>query len=255
MIIKGVSSSEVDGNQHQQKRGRVASQKQELRVTKILQQVKRADRYSIYINDTYSFSLHEYQLADSGLRVGKVLQSEDLDNFATESQFGKAYERALNYVMIRPRSEKEIKDYLTRTFLYPKPKSFVDKSGQRHFKPQTVDKEQTEIMIIRVVERLQEKGYINDEAFAKAWVSSRLLHKKPSRRRLNQELLAKGVSQPIIIAVLQDADMSEVNNLKELIAKKRRQTKYQDDDKLTQYLLRQGFQYDDIKQGLQKDGS
>lgn len=96
-----------------------------MKVTKIAQQVKRQDRYSIYIDGAYLFSLNEYQLANSGLRSGKELSQEEVDNFAKESQFGKAYERSLNYVMIRPRSEKEIEDYLVRTFLYPKDRKSV----------------------------------------------------------------------------------------------------------------------------------
>lgn len=221
-----------------------------MKITKIQQQAKRKDRYSVYVDGKYLFSLSEYQLAASGLRLGKELLAEELEDFAKESQFGKAYERSLNYVMIRPRSEKEIRDYLTRTFLYPKPKSYTDKTGQRHFKKQTVDTPQVSEMIERVMGRLQEKGYINDESFALSWVASRQMHKKPSRRKLEQELRVKGVSTEIIAIVLQKSDINEKDNLAELVAKKRRLSRYQDDTKLTHYLLRQGFGYDDIKDVL-----
>lgn len=225
----------------------------ELRVTKITQQARRADRYSVYINDKYSFSLNEYQLANSGLRNGKILTQDELDNFANESQFGKAYERTFNYVMIRPRSEKEITQYLTRTFLYPKPKSYVDKNGQRHTKPQIVDKSQVQIMISRVVDRLRDKGYIDDESFARAWVASRQLNKRSSLRKLRQELMVKGISSGIITNVLDDVAVNERNNLEELITKKRRLTKYKDVIKLTQYLLAQGYNYDDVKDALKDE--
>ena len=221
-----------------------------MKLTKIQQQIKRKDRYSVYVDEKYLFSLSEYQLAASGLRLGQELTADEVDNFAKESQFGKAYERSLNYVMIRPRSEKEIRDYLTRTFLYPKPKSYTDKAGQRHFKKQTVDTQQVSEMIERVMGRLQEKGYINDESFALSWVTSRQIHKKPSQRKLEQELRAKGVESEIIATVLQKSDISEKDNLAELVAKKRRLTRYQDKSKLTHYLLRQGFRYEDIKEVL-----
>jgi regulatory protein len=220
----------------------------QLTVTKIAQQVKRQDRYSVYINEKYSFSLSEYQLAGSGLRIGKIFTAEELSDFIGESEFGKAYERALNYVMIRPRSEKEIKEYLTRTFMYPKSKSYVDKEGVRHFIKKEVDKQNVAVMIERVLARLKEKGYINDQSFAAAWVNSRQLVKKSSKRKLEQELRAKGVDQEVIATLLQNNNDQEVNNLKELIAKKRRLTRYQDETKLIQYLLRQGFNYDDIKE-------
>lgn len=218
-----------------------------MKVTKIQQQAKRSDRYSIYIDEKYSFSLSDYQLVGSGITVGKEFTQETLDTFLQESNFGKAYERALNYVMIRPRSEKEIKDYLSRTFMYPKPKTFTDKQGKLHIKKQTVDKEKVAIMIERVMGRLSEKGYINDITFARSWIQSRQLTKKPSKRMLAQELRAKAVSPEIIATLLQNQNHHELNNLHELIIKKRKLTKYQDDVKLTQYLLRQGFNYDDIK--------
>ncbi len=225
-----------------------------MKVTKISQQVRRPDRYSVYIDEKYTFSLHEYQLASSGLRTGKELTEEEVEEFANESQFGKAYERSLNYVMIRPRSEKEIKDYLTRTYMYPKPKSYLNKkSGERVFKKVEVDKLKTAHMIERVTDRLNEKGYINDEAFTKAWVQSRQMHKKPSKRKLEQELYAKGIDQKIIATVLQNENISERENLQQMVVKKRRLPRYQDDQKLIPYLLRQGFNYDDVKTALEPD--
>lgn len=224
-----------------------------MKITKIQQQVKRNDRYSIYIDEVYSFSLSDYQLVSSGLHVGKEFTAEELDTFLQESNFGKAYERALNYVMIRPRSEKEIKEYLTRTFLYPKPKVYKMKTGETRIKKQQVDKEKTIHMIERVISRLHEKGYINDASFAKAWINSRQLTKKSSKRKLEQELMVKGVNSEIIQELLQNRQETEQENLKELIAKKSRLTKYQDTVKLTQYFLRQGFSYEDIKDALKSE--
>lgn len=221
-----------------------------MKVTKITKQVKNQDRYSVYIDDVYSFSLSEYQLAGARLYVGKEFSAKELEDFIDESQFGKAYERTLNYVMIRPRSRHEITQYLKRTFLYPKPKSYTDKTGKRHFKKVEVNAMKVNTMIERVLARLDEKGYINDESFAKAWINSRQLHKKSSKRKLEQELRAKGIDSEIIATELQKGSVTEIENLREIIAKKRRLTKYQDDTKITQYLLRQGFNYDDIRNEL-----
>ena len=220
------------------------------KITKISQQIKRPDRFSIYVDETYSFSLNDYQLAASGLRVGKEFTARELDELVQESNFGKAYERALNYVTIRPRSQKEIKDYLVRTFLYPKAKMYKNKLGEAVFKKIEVDKEKTTNMIERVLQRLDEKGYINDESFAKAWIASRQYHKKPSRRKLEQELRVKGIDQEIIATLLQNTEETEKANLLELANKKRRLVRYQDEQKLTAYLLRQGFNYDDVKEVL-----
>lgn len=225
-----------------------------LTVTKITKQTKNTDRYSIYINEKYSFSLSEYQLASARLFIGKEFTPAELEEFINESQFGKAYERALNYVMIRPRSQKEIQDYLKRTFLYPKPKSYIDKVGQRHFKKVEVDTAKVTTMIERVMERLNDRGYINDEAFAKAWISSRQLNKHSSKRKLEQELRAKGINSETIATELQKQNVTDTETLQALIIKKRRLPRYKDDNtKLMQYLLRQGYNYDDITSSLTKD--
>jgi regulatory protein len=221
-----------------------------MKVTKIQQQKKRHDRFSIYIDEKYLFSLNDYQLASSGLRLGKELSPEEVESFQDQSTFGKAYERSLNYVMIRPRSRREITDYLKRSLLYPKPKMYTDKSGERRVIKKEVDKPKTELLIDRVLDRLVEKGYINDEAFTRAWIRSRQLTKKYSKRKLEQELRVKGISTDIIATELQNENVTDTDNLKELIHKKRRLTKYQDDTKLLQYLARQGFSYDDIKDAL-----
>lgn len=236
-----------DLHKESSKRAAKISKPTELTVSKIARQVKNTDRYSVFINDKYTFSLSEYQLAGARLYIGKVFTQQELDDFIHESQFGKAYERALNYVMIRPRSRREIADYLTRTFLYPKPKLYTDKSGQKHYKKTEVDKTAVQNMIARILERLEQKGHINDESFAQSWVRSRQLTKKTSRRKLEQELRAKFVDSDIIATVLQIEDINEAENLKEIIEKKRRQVKYQDQTRLTQYLLRQGYSYGDIK--------
>jgi len=81
-------------------------------------------------------------------------------------------------------------------------------------------------------------------------VQSRQLTKKTSIRKLQQELRQKGVGVEIIATVLQKQNENELQNLRELITKKRRLPKYQDKVKLMQYLARQGFRYDHIKESL-----
>lgn len=221
-----------------------------MKITKISQQVKNHLRYSVYIDDSYSFSLHEQQLAESALRVGKDLTEKEVNDYKNESQFGKAYERALNYALLRPRSRKEIDQYLTRTFLYPKPRAYVNKVGERIFKKLDVDPVQTKAMIEKISDRLAEKGYVNDATFAKAWVESRRYFKKTSTRRLRQELRAKGVADEIIATVLQNDNSTDHQMLSEVITKKRRMSRYASDEKLTAYLLRQGFAYSDVREAL-----
>lgn len=224
-----------------------------MKITKITSQVKRKDRFSVYLDEKYAFSLSEHQLASARLYIGKEFTQQELSKFLEESNFGKAYERALNYIMIRPRSEGEVKSYLVRTFLYPKPKQVTDKSGKVRFVSRKVDKDKVNNMIERIIKRLKDRKYLNDEDFAKSWINYRQLNKQYSVRKIKLELKQKGVSDEIIATSLQNLKTSDLENIKLLINKKERNVRYKDQNKLVQYLLRQGYNYSDIKDALNKD--
>lgn len=193
-----------------------------MKITAIKQQVRRQDRYSIYIDSKYMFSFSQSELMNSGLKVGRELTQQELDELQDTATVDKAYDRALNLISHRPRSEGEIREYLRR-------------------------KDLTGHDITTVVNRLTERGYLDDADFARRWVATRRLLKSTSKRRLMQELRQKRVSSDIISQALEDDETDERGVLRELIARKRKQTKYQDNLKLMQYLSRQGYNYDDIK--------
>ncbi|HSX52908.1 MAG TPA: RecX family transcriptional regulator [Patescibacteria group bacterium] len=197
-----------------------------MKITSIKQQVKRKDRYAVHVDGKYSFSLGELELINSGLRLGQELNKTELEELEDKAKLDKAYDRALGLVAIRQRSKWEITDYLKR-------KKY----------------EQEEIE--NILNKLSRAGYVDDLAFATAWVNNRRLLKPISKRKLIQELRQKRVSSEIINQVLAADETIEAEVLHELVVKKRQQTKYKDDLKLMQYLSRQGYNYGDIKEAMQ----
>jgi regulatory protein len=196
-----------------------------MKITAIKQQVKRSDRYSIYGDGKYLFSFSEGELLASGLRIGQELDQAALDELKDKAVLDKAYDRAINLISRRPRSEWELRDYLKR----------------KEYEPGTQDE---------VIGRLRERGYVDDADFARRWVESRRLLKSTSKRRLSQELRQKRIADDIIKEVLEADETDELEVLKDLVERKRKQSKYKDDLKLMQYLARQGFSYDLIKEAL-----
>jgi regulatory protein len=85
-----------------------------MKITKIVQQAKRRDRYSIFVDDKYSFSLSENALLESRLTSGQELTKEQIAEYKQLSADDKLYNRALNYVALRPRSVWEVEFYLKR---------------------------------------------------------------------------------------------------------------------------------------------
>lgn len=197
-------------------------------ITDIKQQQKRQDRYSIYFDGKYVFSLGESELLSSGLYIGKELTPAELAEQQGRAQLDKAYDRAIRYVALRMRSEWELRQYLKR-------------------------KEYDEPTIELILNKLSEKGMVDDQRFAQAWVENRHLLKTISKRRLQQELRQKRVADDVIRTVLENDETDEQSELKALIAKKQQITRFQDPIKLMQYLSRQGYSYDDIKSAMQND--
>lgn len=207
-----------------------------MKITGISAQVKNKNRVNVMVDGAYRFSLDIFQLGDLGIRVGKEYTDEELTELETESQFGKVYGRALEYCLMRPHSAKEVRDYL-----YRKTRDTRTKTGG-------VKKGVSPEITVRAFDRLVEKGYVNDENFARYWVENRNQTKGASQRKLTAELRSKGVEQGIIERFLQESSRSDEDELQKVIAKKH--ARYPDEQKFIQYLMRQGFRYDDIKQAL-----
>lgn len=69
--------------------------------------------------------------------------------------------------------------------------------------------------------KLRSLNYINDESFARSWARSRAKKPKYGPKRIEQELKAKGVGQPLILNVI-DATFApgdEEKNAKTLLDK------------------------------------
>lgn len=196
-----------------------------MKITDIKQQVKRQGRYSLFVDGKYAFSLSENALLSHGIRIGQELSEQELQDYKDASRLDKAYNLTLSYVARRLRSEWELQDYFRR--------KDIDEEAGEH-----------------IMDRLKHFGYVDDTAFARSWIENRRLLKPISRRRLMLELRQKHVADDIIRQLLEEDETSDIETLKSLIERKRRQSRYQDNQKLMQYLVRQGYNYDDIKSVL-----
>jgi len=198
-----------------------------LKVTRITQQEKQRDRYSIFIDDKYAFSLSEGALLESKLAVGQELDKAALKQWKQVSADDKIYNQALRYAAVRLRSTWEMEQYLRR-------------------------KDASPPLVEIILNKLSIIDLLNDEAFARAWMANRRLLRPTSTRKLQQELRVKRVADEVIEAVLsEEATGDDLTALREVVVKKRNLPKYRADPmKLMNYLARQGFSYGDIKDVL-----
>lgn len=145
----------------------------------------------------------------------------------------KFYTKALKFLSMRPRSEKEVYDNLLK-FKAPK--------------------EQIQI----IIDLLKKQKFLDDAAFAKWWAEQRSNFRQKGWRILELELKQKGISSEIIKNLgleikkgVVEGVKSELEQAKELVEKNLRKYKglsrqqlYQ---KLGGFLGRRGFSYSVIK--------
>jgi regulatory protein len=197
-----------------------------VKITAITAQVKRAGRYSIYVDGKFALGLGGNDVLNLGLHNGQEITEAELTDLKQQSDFGKIYEKTLNLLSFRQRSEWELRDYLKR-------------------------KNQSPAIIEKLLNVLSNLGYVDDKKFATAWVDNRRLLKPISSLKLRAELKQKRIANNIIDEVLKADTTDEITVLRELIDRKSK--RYPDQQKLMAYLARQGFRYDDIKQALRAE--
>lgn len=196
-----------------------------MKITSIKQQVKIPDRASIFIDSKYAFSLSLNELVAEKLKIGQEIEEPDLKRLKKLSEDGKLKARAMEWVMTRPRSIREFKDYLRR---------------------KKVDDSLSEFLANDFIER----KWIDEASFTK-WFTDVLRRRGKSERAIIAELYKKGISREVMDQAYARDNVSERDRLELLVSKKLKLTRYKNDpNKLKQLLLRQGFSYDSINEAL-----
>jgi regulatory protein len=193
-------------------------------ISDIKRQKKRDQRFSIFLDGAYSFSIDELELSASSLRVGGELTEHEAAEWREHSSLSIAYDNSLRFLSYRQRSEREI-----RTFLLNK--DFDDET------------------IRLTLHRLIDLKMVNDETFARSWVADRNRMRPRSKQMLTMELRQKGIDSELISFILDEVDHdTEVAVLRRLI--ERKAMRYSDDTKLIVYLSSLGYKYGLIKEAM-----
>ncbi|MBN1168766.1 RecX family transcriptional regulator [Candidatus Woesebacteria bacterium] len=194
-------------------------------ITKIEPQ-KNKKRVNVHLDGEFSFGLDIETYMKSSLKVGQNLADEEVKQIVKKSEFKSALDKLLHYSTLRPRSEKEINDWLKR-------------------------KKVAESLHKELFNKLKHLKLLDDENFAKWWVGQRLQFKNRSIRELANELYKKGIDKNIIEEVLKDSEISEESSAGKLLEKRsfawRKYTGWEKRKKMSDYLARKGFSWDVIK--------
>jgi regulatory protein len=196
-----------------------------MKITSIKQQLKNPERVSIFVDSKYQFSLSLGELVKYKLKNGDEFTSGDIKKFKKISADGKLRARALEWLMNRPHSEREFRDYLYR---------------------KKVEPEQIESL----VDEFSQKAYLDNAKFA-AWFTELQARRGKSDRAIRSELFKKGIGRETADQTLEADAGDEAERLKGMIEKKRGLSRYKNDpQKLMRYLVSQGFSWQLVKEKL-----
>lgn len=199
-----------------------------MRITSIKQQIKNPERVSIFVDGQYEFSLSLDQLVKYKLKNDQEFDKADVKKFKKISADGKLRMRALEWLLNRPHSEREFRDYLYR---------------------KKVEKEQIESL----VDEMTGKGYLDNAKFA-AWFTELQARRGKSDRAIRAELFKKGIGREVVDKSIAGGAGDEAERLQAIIAKKTKLSRYQNDpQKLAKYLTSQGFSWQLVKNTLASD--
>ena len=177
------------------------------------------DKYSVYLDGSFYCFLNSETIVKSGFKTGKNVEKADIETAQFENEKLVAFDKALKYLSAI-KSEKQVKDYLFG-------KGYTAKT------------------VKYVVDKLHEYNYLNDELYAKAYISN-FQHKK-DKRLISFELESKGVSREIINNLMENFD--ENDEIINALADKFLKNKPKDNKtakKLMNHLFSKGYSFDKI---------
>jgi regulatory protein len=187
---------------------------------------KNKDRVHLYFNDEYRGTVYIDFIIKYNIKIGDDINQEILDEIFSLSNNKLLFSLSVGYIFKRLRSEKEIREYISRKIITYKMNPFL-------------------VNIDSIVSKLYEYKYLNEELFAKSWAKSRL-QKGFGPTRIQMELQQKGIEKNLsdntLYNLSEEDKLNEVNRLTEKFLKKRTFANEREKEwKLSQFLRSRGF--------------
>lgn len=204
-------------------------------VTAISAQKKKKGRFNVYIDGQFAFGISQFTLLENSLKIGKILSEEQILKILKKEDLTKYTDAAVKFLSFRPRSEKEIKDYLAKK---------IATVGQIPF-----HEAQDSAIIELVLKKLRKYNYIDDYEFAKWFIESRTKVHPKGIKVLKLELKQKGIDLDIIEKILKkdrDETTLALKAIEKKVYKWQKLPEMEFKRKIYQFLASRGFEADTI---------
>lgn len=202
-------------------------------ITALEPQKKKKNRVNIFVDGEFAVGLSQDIVFKNRLKAGKEISSQQLEQLVKENELDKILLKVYRFLSYRPRSEKEIRDYLAK-------------------------KKTSVLLTALVIKTLEKQKYLDDKEFASWWVDQRMQFRPVGEWVLKAELLQKGISKKIIEEMV-NGQWSIVNSQDlALKAAKKKLRRYKGLDqiefrrKMGNFLARRGFDWETIKEVIEQ---
>lgn len=203
-----------------------------MRITRITELSK--SRSKVYIEQEFAFVLYKGELRQYHLREGEELTEDTYRTIMQEILPKRAKLRAMNLLQSREYTTHKLREKL-REGCYP------------------------DTVIDQAIEYVASYHYIDDLRYAVSYITCHEDGK--SRRRMEQDLLAKGIDKQTLEQAWmewekQGGQQDEAEMIKSLLRKRHYNPEaadYKEQQKMFAYLLRKGFEGEQIRKVLRAD--
>lgn len=182
----------------------------------------KSGKYKIEIDDT-KITIYDDVILNNNLLYKKNIDNKLLENINIETSYYDVYNKVIKYISIKLRSKKEILEYLNKNKIEENDKN-------------------------KIIKDLTNAGLLNDENFAKAFISDKIYLSNDGRLKIKKELLEHNINEDIIDKYLYSYEESIFEEkLSKLMTKKIKTSKYNG------YLLKQKLFYEFNNLGYEND--
>jgi len=192
---------------------------------KIIKYEKKGNgKYRVYLENNLKIDLYEEVIIKNNLLYKKEIDHSILMNIDEDNQKYDIYNRCLKYIGTRLRSQYEMKEYIRR---------YTDN-----------DEIAQEIM-----KKLLDNQFLNDEAFAKAFINDKFKFTTMGPYMISKELKRHNISDEIIYKYLDQISKQAIaEKMEKQIMKIIKSSKNRDKSKHKIYdnLMRLGYKSEDI---------
>ncbi len=195
------------------------------KITTLKIQSRDKTRCNVYLDGEFAFGVSVENVYKFGLKVGKELSKDEIEELGREDQTGLALSKAISYATKALKTRFQVKTNLEKKGYDAKTVNFV-------------------------LDKLTSNGLIDDVEYAKRYIET--TSSTQGKKLIEYKLRSKGVKKPDIDYAFSLVSINSKENAYSVLEKKLKNKSVTKEDlnKAYRYLVGRGFSYDEVSSAI-----